>query len=112
MALGSQSESQCRRKKPLPPLGADFGEAWATCVLVQHRLKPGLQSCLRLRQGNVLLQPTQDLHPTRTTIEHSLKAGNGLGRHDGWNPERWNLAHVDATKRRSRNPDNGHRVPV
>ena len=112
MALGSRSEFQCGGQKPPQLLGVDFGESWAACILVQHRFKPGLQSCLSFRQGNVLLQSAQALHPARTTIEHGLKAGNCLGRHDGWNPERWNLTHVDAMKRRRSNPDNRHWVPV
>src|SRR5262249_30384555 len=45
-------------------------------------------------------------------IEHSAEAGNGLSRHHGWNPNRWNLAHVDAMKRRLSDPDNRHRMLV
>src|SRR5712692_9045405 len=112
MALGSWNECQCRRKEPLPPFGADFREVCATGILVQHRFKPRLQPRLSLRQRNVLLQPTEDLHPARATIEHRVEAGNGLGRHGGWNPKGWNLAHVDTTKRWRSNADNRHWVPV
>ena len=67
---------------------------------------------MRLRQRDVLLQPSEDLHPSRATIQHRAKTGNGLGRHDGWNPQRGNLAHVDSVKRGRTDSDNRHRVLV
>ena len=51
MALRSRSEFECRREKPLPALRRDSGESGAACVLVQHRLEPGLQPCLSLRRA-------------------------------------------------------------
>ena len=40
------------------------------------------------------------------------ETGDDLRRHRGWNPERWNLAHVDAPECRSGHSDDGERVPV
>ena len=115
MALGSRSEFECRREKPLPPLGRDSGKSRAACVLVQHRLKPGLQPCLSLSQRNVRPQPAQHLHPARTAVEHAVEAGNGLGRHRGRNPERGNFANIDAIgtpARRRRRPSSGAGSPA
>ena len=50
-------------------------------------LNQGCNPVLSFRQRDVLLQPAEDLHPARATIEHRLESGNGLGRHDGWNPK-------------------------
>src|SRR5881628_2299672 len=112
MALGSGSEFQRGRKKPPALLGAGSGDVSSAHIFVQHRFKPGLQSRLRLLQRDVLLEPAEDLHPARAAIEHRGESRNSLGRHDSRNPERWNLAHVDAMKCRRRNPDNRHGVLV
>src|SRR5215813_6116791 len=112
MALGSRRKLECRRKKLSPVLCAGSGDVRAARVLVEHRFKPRLQSCLRLYQGNVLLQTAEDLHPTRAAIEHRLESGNGLGGHDGWNPEGRNLADVDAMECRCSDPDNCHGMLV
>ena len=112
MALGSGSEFQRGRKKPLALLGASPGDVSAAQIFGQHRFKPGLQARLRLLQRDVLLKPAEDLHPARAAIEHRGESRNSLGRHDSRNPERWNLAHVDAMKCRRCNPDNRHGVLV
>ena len=112
MALWGGSEHECRREKPLPAFSCNLGESCAACVLVQHRLKPWLQACLRSSQGNVWSQAAQHLHPACPAIEHAVEAGKGLRRHGGRNPERRNLANVDASELRGRDADHYHRMPI
>src|SRR5262249_6400189 len=50
--------------------------------------------------------------PARPAVEHRIEPGNGLSRHDGWNPKRWDRSRVDAMKPRRGNTGNRHRVLV
>src|SRR5213593_4803601 len=98
MTLWSRSEFQCRSEKPLPILSGDFGKFREAGVLFQHGFEPGLEACLGLSPRYVRPEPSQHLHPTHTAVQHTVEAGNGLRRHGGGNPNRWNLANVDASE--------------